>query len=327
MNVLLKRHWFLLGLLLALGVGLAFAPALETLANAPRVRNLIVMITLFVVTLSVDGSAMQRAIRHPWPALLASTISLVVLPLLAWALMNLLPSELALGLVVVAATPGTIASAAVWTRRAEGNEMVAILVTVITNLLCFVVTPFWLFVIANQQGTSIRFVDVSIKLLLFVVLPMIAGQLARRLPGLARAADANRPALSIVAQCGILSIVVVGATQCGLHLRSANVAESTTVGQFIWLAVLLSLLYSMTFGLGLWLAKVSHMSREDAIGVGFSGSQKTLMVGLQVGLVVGGGLVIVPMVMYHFLQLVIGAYFADQIRERGDQEQRQSAAS
>ena len=41
---------------------------------------------------------------------------------------------------------------------------IAILVTVITNLICFVVTPFWLYMIANQEGSPISFVDVSTKL-------------------------------------------------------------------------------------------------------------------------------------------------------------------
>jgi sodium/bile acid cotransporter 7 len=316
-----KRHWFLLSLLSVLAAGLLLAPSLERFAKAPRVRNLIVMITMFVVTLPVENASLRRAVRRPWPALLASLMSLVALPLFAWALMPLLRSEFALGLVVVAVTPGTIASSAVWTRRADGNEMVPILVTVITNLFCFVVTPFWLFVIADREGTSISFVDMSIKLFMFVVLPMVAGQLARKSKGVARWADGNRPLLSVIAQCGILSIVLVGGVQCGLHLRLSNVSDSVSAWDFGWLAILLASLFTVMFFIGMWLARSSRMSRGDAIGVGFSGSQKTLMVGLQVGLFVGGGLVIVPMVMYHFLQLVIGTYFADRLREAGAAEQ------
>jgi len=45
---------------------------------------------------------------------------------------------------VVAATPSSLASAAVWTRRAGGNDVVAMLIGIVINLSCFLVTPIWL---------------------------------------------------------------------------------------------------------------------------------------------------------------------------------------
>ena len=64
----------------------------------------------------------------------------------------LLRGDLAVGLLVAAAAPCTLASAAVWTRRAGGNDAVALMVTIGTNLTCFVVTPLWLLVTTGRAG-------------------------------------------------------------------------------------------------------------------------------------------------------------------------------
>ena len=55
-------------------------------------------------------------------------------------------------MIVAATAPCTLASAAVWTRRAGGNDAVAILVTFITNATCFLVTPFWLILMTRDRG-------------------------------------------------------------------------------------------------------------------------------------------------------------------------------
>ena len=58
-------------------------------------------------------------------------------------------------LVIAAAVPSTVASAAVWTRRAGGNEIVALIVTVVTNSLCFLVTPLWVLLATGRSGATI----------------------------------------------------------------------------------------------------------------------------------------------------------------------------
>jgi sodium/bile acid cotransporter 7 len=53
-------------------------------------------------------------------------------------------------------------------------------------------------------------------------------------------------------------------------------------------------------------------SREDRIAVGIAGSQKTLMVGLQMGLEIK--LSILPIVVYHVGQLLLDTIIADRLR-------------
>ena len=55
-------------------------------------------------------------------------------------------------------------------------------------------------------------------------------------------------------------------------------------------------------------------SRAQQIAVGIAGSQKTLMVGLDIAITYVGGLAILPMVVYHVAQLLADTVIADRLR-------------
>ncbi len=312
----IQRHWFLISLFATLALGAVWAEPLAGLANAKLVRNMVVMATLFLVTLPIDSRRISASFRRPGPALLATVVSYGLLPLLAWLCSGWLTAKFGLGLLVCASAPSTIASAAVWTRRAGGNEMVPIFVTLITNLLCFAVMPMWLSISFGRHVEGISFADMAWKLALLVVLPMVSGQLARRSYRVATWSTENALGLSIVAQIGVLTIVLLGAIQCGLFLRQQQSATTAIVASLPLLLVVLLGLNLIAFFAGKWSASWLSFTDEDAVGVGFAGSQKTLMVGLQVAFLLGGGVVIIPMVLYHALQLIVGTVLADQIANR-----------
>ena len=56
------------------------------------------------------------------------------------------------------------------------------------------------------------------------------------------------------------------------------------------------------------------MPRDQQFAVGFSGSQKTLMVGLSAA--ISMGLNIIPIVAYHAMQLLVDTVIADQLKKR-----------
>jgi sodium/bile acid cotransporter 7 len=63
---------------------------------------------------------------------------------------------------------------------------------------------------------------------------------------------------------------------------------------------------------GMASARRLKMDRADQIAVGFAGSQKTLMVGLQICMDLGFN--ILPMVVFHISQLLIDTLIADRLR-------------
>ena len=210
---------------LAFALALGFlAPARVTVtADSVYLRNAIVATVLFLMALPLPIDAVWRVVRRPGAACLSSFLNM---PLIAWGLSNLLTGDLSVGLVLAAVVPSTMASASVWTRRAGGNDAVALVVTVVTvvtNGICFVVTPCWLLVIL-LHGLGL-------------------------LTGLA-------------------------------HARAVGIGSS------------------------------------DRIAVAIAGSQKTLMVGLYVAIHYFGGLVLIPLVIDHVVQLLMDTVVADLWRRR-----------
>ena len=205
---------------LAFALALGFlAPARVTVAaDSVYLRNAIVATVLFLMALPLPIDAVWRVVRRPGAACLSSFLNMALMPLIAWGLSNLLTGDLSVGLVLVAVVPSTMASASVWTRRAGGNDAVALVVTVVTNGICFVVTPFWLLVI---------------------------------------------------------------------------------------------LLHGLGLLTGLALARAVGIGSSDRIAVAIAGSQKTLMVGLYVAIHYFGGLVLIPLVIDHVVQLLMDTVVAD----------------
>jgi sodium/bile acid cotransporter 7 len=161
-----------------------------------------------------------------------------------------------------------------------------------------------------SQQTEIDVAQQVTKLSLIVVLPLALAQLMRR-AGAAAWADRNKPRLSVLGQCGILVMVVFGAAAGASKVELADQAAQTTswlVGVTLVasaIAVHVTALY-----LGIVLARGWKLPRVSQIAIGIAGSQKTLMVGLQIA--IDCGVSVVPMIIYHLSQLVIDTIVAER---------------
>ncbi len=288
------------------------------LADCVPLRYSVVASVLFLMALPLEAQLMWRTLRRPRAPALGITMNSVVLPLIAWLFvatlgMPLLGREFALGLLVAAATPCTLASAAVWTRRAGGNDAAAIMVTVITNASCFLVTPFWLLLMTGQQA-ELDAGKMIAKLALVVVLPMTLAQLLRLIGPVGPWATQRKTPLGVVAQTGILTMVFFGAVQAAQRFGMAS--SRPTVFELGALLVAVVGIHVTVLVAGTWIARLLRFDRGEQIAVGFAGSQKTLMVGLQVALELGFN--IIPMVAYHISQLLIDTLIADRLRRAQD---------
>jgi len=312
MRTFLSRQWFLVTLAVLLLTGLGFPVALEPLANAVP-QSAVVAVVLFVMALPLDAHTVWRALTHPRAVMLAIAINWGLLPLVAWGVSPALRPDLAEGLLIAAALPCTLASAAVWTRRAGGNDAVALLVTISTNFFCFLVTPLWLLVTTGMM-VELDWTEMGLALAMQVVLPTFAAQALRQIPAVARFAKARVAMLGTLGQCGILTIAWVGAVKAGLKF-SAGEVQISALDWVVMLAAVIGIHVSMLW-LGHAVGRVIGLDRADRIAVGFSGSQKTLMVGLYIAIKYYGGLAMLPMIAYHVSQLLIDTVVADRLAAR-----------
>ncbi len=317
----LAHRWFLIALTILFVVGLFGAAHLKLLADWKWLRQANLFVVMFITALPLEARSIWRTLKRPLAPAIALTMTYGLLPLIAWAASNLISDpSLAGGLLVASVTPCTVASAAVWTRRAGGNDSVAILSTVITNLACFIVPPLWLAVMLRGTPASgaLDAGKLMVELGLLVVLPMVLAQLARLHAPVSEFAARRKPLLSTLAQCGILLMVLFGAINSGLKMQQmgAEMSGAEIAAQGLQIALMVALVLSIhtgVFVVGYFLTQRIGLPKADAIAVGFSGSQKTLMVGLEIA--IASQLSILPMITFHAGQLFIDTLIADRLRE------------
>lgn len=313
----LARRWFLLSLGGGIALALTAPRAIQGLL-APVAVKYVAGSVLFLISIGLSTRRLREVILCPWAALVALIVSYVAAPPLSWLAADVfLPEDYQIGLVVAGCVPCTLASAAIWTKLAGGNEAVSILVTMISNSTVFIFTAGWL---ARLTGQHVAFhvVHMMQDLCVYVVAPIVIGQLLRVSAALRGAVDQSQGVLGIACRVLILLIVVKSAVNASRELDHAR--TPTSAAQLVIVAV-------VCVGVHITLLGVGHIfgswlfDRRDAIAIAFAGSQKTLPVG---ALLIDEyyksfPLSIVPMLFFHVGQLIVDTYIADRYFYRQQQ--------
>ncbi|MEQ9409600.1 MAG: bile acid:sodium symporter [Fuerstiella sp.] len=323
---LLKNHWFLAGLIVGipLAAGVAQTQPPQALVDGVDAvpTSLCTAAILFLMAVTLNSGRLLVAIRRPTPVVTACLVNQVVLPLMCLPLIALQKSaDMRVGLLIAASVPCTMAAASVWTRRAGGNDAVSLLVTLLTNGGCFLVTPLWMSVGTRWFGTSdtstgLGFQDMVISLVLAALLPALIGQLLRLSETIRRFVDKRKAFFGILAQLIILMLVFISSFKGGLRFQADGMAANLRHLEFatVWACCIGLHLMAMLI---VWpLTGVLRMAEEDRRACVFAGSQKTLPIGILVSQATGLPFSLLPMLMYHVSQLFIDTWVADRLRSR-----------
>jgi solute carrier family 10 (sodium/bile acid cotransporter), member 7 len=328
-----RQHWFLssLSLLIAAGLFLGFrghGPALKPVVSLLNPRYVTVGV-LFLMAFSLDSERLRAAFRNPGPVFAGFLLNFGFIPLLAWACSPVQQFEdFRVGLMIAATVPCTLAAASVMTRKAGGNDAVSLLVTMATNIPCFLITPLWL---RWTTGTSVELDLWSMmrELLQAVLVPTILGQALRQPRVLHDFAVRYKTPIGVAAQILIESIVFSAALRAGgaLHdiLPEIGASASTGAGRATLLAVAVVWvtcvgIHLAALGLGVLISRAGRFAPIDHPPVAFAGSQKTLPIGLLIstdpamfGLT--HPFAMFPMLLYHTSQLFIDTAVASRWKQ------------
>jgi solute carrier family 10 (sodium/bile acid cotransporter), member 7 len=316
------------GFILALaGVVLAatLLPCRGASADAVHIAGVFAIAALFFLQgARLSGDAIVNGLLHWRLHAAAGSATFILFPILGLALVaavpNLLPGRLYLGVLFVCALPSTVQSSIALTSIARGNVPAAICSATVSNVTGLVITPLMFCAMANLHNGAIELMGVW-KVAVQLLLPFLAGHLLR--PWIGAWTERNRGVLAITDRGSIL-LVVYG-------------AFSAAVVRGIWQQippVLLTLLLLVMAGLlGVALLYIRLISgllgfdRGDEAAFVFVGSQKSLVSGIPIAnaLIPGPALgpILVPMMLYHAMQLLICAWIA---RRYAADEQRQTAS-
>jgi sodium/bile acid cotransporter 7 len=245
---------------------------------------------------------------------LASTYLLFpALALLVDGLTPALPRELRVGLVFLGVLPSTVQSSIAFTSIARGNVAAALTAATFSNVLGVFLTPLLLAALLRQDGVALGF-DSMQKLVLQLLAPFFLGQLLRRrVEGFVAR---HKQAFAYVDRGSIL-LVVYAAFSEGVQAGIWQRVSAATLG---WLMLACGLL----LGLVLWtttrLCRWLGLSKADEITGVFCGSKKSLASGLPMASVLfpeaSVGLVALPLMLFHQLQLMACAWLARRYAQR-----------
>jgi sodium/bile acid cotransporter 7 len=252
----------------------------------------------------------------------------VLFPVLGLAARALVPSMLTIGLynglLFLCLVPSTVQSSIAFTSIARGHVSAAIVSASLSNILGIVLTPLLVVLLMNTSGaprvdgTAIR--DIVLQLLL----PFGAGQLARRwIAG----AIARYAALLKVVDRGSILLVVYTAFSMGMV---EGIWGSVDVWQLILLTIVAAVLLAVVLAITTLIGRLARLDRGDAIVLLFCGSKKSLASGLPMALVffpaATVGLIMLPLMIFHQIQLVVCAVIASRLAREADDSSAHSVA-
>lgn len=261
-------------------------------------------IIMFGLGLGLTTEDFRRIARYPRAVLTGLGLQILVLPWAAFglALLFRLPPELAVGLMLLAASPGG-ATANIYSHLARGDVALNITLTAINSLLCLVTLPLILNLSLEHFLGSGQYVPPPVKKIIevavIIVLPVLLGMFVRaRFPGFA--ARAEKP-LRLLAVVVLVLLIIAAVAQAWATL----LAWFAAVG----LACLLFNLISMGAGYGAPLALKLPRRQAIAIAMEIGIHNGTLAIYIALN-VLANSVMSVPAAIYSLMMFFTAALFA-----------------
>ena len=311
---------FLLGILVAIGLAALIPEVGSSESNLPWKPIIQVGIALlfFFYGLKLDPTQLRTGLSNWKLHALIQLTTFLGFPLLVMALVSFFPEldpNFALGISYLGALPSTVSASVVLVSIAGGNVAAAIFNASVSSLLGVVLTPLWMRLAGGEVAGGLdlwaSILDLSFK----VVLPVLLGLFLHRSLFPKIKPYLNR--LKYLDQTVILSIVFTTFSESFSQKLFASFSWLSLGGLALFMLSILLLVFGILF----ILVRLLSFSREDQIAALFCGSTKSLVHGVAMGKVLFPssailGLVLLPVMLYHLQQLILGSILAKYFEKK-----------
>ena len=151
-----------------------------------KIAPLALALIMLALGLGLTVQDFLRVAKQPKDFLVGLICQLILLPFIAFLFLKIfnLPTEIALGVMIIAAAPGGVTSN-VLTKFANGDVALSISLTAIISLISIFSVPFIVFKSADLLKVSeipkeISMIGISMKMFLVVTMPVIIGMIIRK---------------------------------------------------------------------------------------------------------------------------------------------------
>ena len=313
---------FLLGIFLAIGLA-SLVPELGSQQSSFPWKPFIqvgIALLFFLYGLKLDPAQLREGLSNWKLHLLVQSATFLIFPLVVMGILGFssgLNPEFALGVSYLSALPSTVSASVVLVALAGGNVAAAIFNASISSLLGVFLTPVWLRIVAGGTAGELdvwsSFGELSLQVLLPVVLGI--GLHAWLFPKL----QPFLTKLKYIDQSVILMIVFTTFAES----FSQQLFSSFSWASLGLLSGLMGCLLLLALGLLYGLSSLLGFSRGDQITTLFCGSTKSLVHGVAMGKVLFPnaavlGLVLLPVMVYHLQQLIVGSILARYFEKKNN---------
>ncbi len=310
------------GFIIGLIAMIAFAWFIPQLANGEGVFSLDtitdygISFIFFFYGLKLSPKQMREGLSNYRLHIVIQLSTFVLFPLLIILFLPLIGGEegrmLWLAVFFLAALPSTVSSSVVMVVLAKGNVAGAIFNASLSGLIGIAITPLWIGLFMSTGDASFDFSEVLLSLVIKILLPVILGLVLHRYWG--DMAKRNAEKLALFDKTIILLIVY----KSFAHSFSAGLFESISWGELSLVGASVLVLFVLIYLIILWVSKKLKFNREDKITALFCGSKKSLVHGTVMSNVLfqnmlGQGLFLLPIMLYHALQLVVISFIAQKM--------------
>ncbi|MEF7614847.1 bile acid:sodium symporter family protein [Aquincola sp. MAHUQ-54] len=288
--------------------------------------NVAVAMLFFLHGAKLSRASVVAGLLHWRLHLTVFTATFVAFPLLGLALRPvfepLVGPTLYFGVLFVCALPSTVQSSIAFTSIGKGNVPAAMCSASTSNIAGIALTPLLVALLtagsAGSQGAPVMSWQAVAGIVGLLLVPFVAGQLAQRWigPWVAR----HRGVLRWFDQGSILLVVYSAFSEAmvgGLY-RQIDLA---TLGILVGLC---ALLLAIVMPALMFVSRRLGFSREDEVAIVFCGSKKTLASGVPMAQILFAGhpvgLLVLPLMVFHQLQLMVCASLAKRYARRAEEE-------
>ena len=295
------------------GAGAVFFKWLTTFAIA---------LLFFLHGAKLSRRAIIAGIMHWRLHILVFACTFILFPVLMLSLQPvlrpLLGDELWVGMLYLAALPGTVQSAIAFTSIARGNLPAAVCAASASSLVGILVTPLLVKLMLDADAGTTGMLEAVIRISLQLLLPFLLGHFLR--PWIGRWIDRNARWLKNIDQSSILLVVYTAFSAAVIGGLWTAVSPSS----LLILSVLCSVILAIVLFATTWLARRFKFNKEDEITIVFCGSKKSMATGIPMASVLfAGGAVgpaILPLMIFHQIQLMVCAVMAQNYAQRCEGE-------
>jgi len=250
--------------------------------------------------------------------------------LVYWFGASWLPEETRIGIFFLGALSSTISSSIAMTSVARGNVPIAIFNATLSGLLGLFVTPALMGLLmmlpaaavslagagaldgqAISQATTqtISMADTFLRIFKLLMVPLLVGQLLHALIG--RWLQERRRATGLFER-GVIVLIVLNAFS---NATASGLWSQYGLGLLLKIGVIVVGLLVFALVVCRWISRAAGLARADEVAVVFCGSTKSLanaapLAQIMFGASPVGGMILLPVVLYHQLQLIVIAIMA-----------------